>query len=452
MKSGALFRTVAVGGFNRDDVINYVDNMSERAKHTEMKLQKQIEELTAERDELLAKSGDSSNANDARKIAELQSQLKAKQDALDAVAETKAKMDKNLEQAKIAVEKAAAQAKREIENSKKMDAKIKSLSSANERLTHDLESARKEAADFKSKYEQLKSQIDANATAAQQAKSVETKETTPATDANQAKLEEQINEYREKSRRYDEACIEIGKIKLDAHAEAESITNEAKTKAENVVNDALQKSKQQLLSAKEQSEKIINQAQQQAQSIVKQANETSEKTLFKARMQSEQTILKANEQSEQTINKANTAAETRIKEARELAEKTIFEANEKAEKIMKDANEFSEKSLSDVTAQVDNIINDAKSSLTNINTGFGSFKDDLDYFRYSVRETLAKLESNFTDIDKRIADTLNRIDKSDLEKFKVTKEKKNEAVKKSDAQNKQTNQNHQSSDNKKFFR
>lgn len=141
MKSGALFRTVAVGGFNRDDVINYVDNMSERAKHTEMKLQKQIEELTAERDELLAKSGDSSNANDARKIAELQSQLKAKQDALDAVAETKAKMDKNLEQAKIAVEKAAAQAKREIENSKKMDAKIKSLSSANERLTHDLESS-----------------------------------------------------------------------------------------------------------------------------------------------------------------------------------------------------------------------------------------------------------------------------------------------------------------------
>ena len=119
---------------------------------------------------------------------------------------------------------------------------------------------------------------------------------------------------------------------------------------------------------------------------------------------------------------------------------------------MKDANEFSDKSLSDVTAQVDNIINDAKSSLTNINTGFGSFKDDLDYFRYSVRETLAKLESNFTDIDKRIADTLNRIDKSDLEKFKVTKEKKNEAVKKSDAQNKQTNQNHQSSDNKKFFR
>ena len=435
MKSGALFRTVAVGGFNRDDVINYVDNMSERAKHTEMKLQKQIEELTAERDELLAKSGDSSNANDARKIAELQSQLKAKQDALDAVAETKAKMDKNLEQAKIAVEKAAAQAKREIENSKKMDAKIKSLSSANERLTHDLESARKEAADFKSKYEQLKSQMDANATAAQQAKSVE-----------------QINEYREKSRRYDEACIEIGKIKLDAHAEAESITNEAKTKAENVVNDALQKSKQQLLSAKEQSEKIINQAQQQAQSIVKQANETSEKTLFKARMQSEQTILKANEQSEQTINKANTAAETRIKEARELAEKTIFEANEKAEKIMKDANEFSEKSLSDVTAQVDNIINDAKSSLTNINTGFGSFKDDLDYFRYSVRETLAKLESNFTDIDKRIADTLNRIDKSDLEKYKVTKEKKNEAVKKSDAQNKQINQNHQSSDGKKFFR
>ena len=30
--------------------------------------------------------------------------------------------------------------------------------------------------------------MDANATAAQQAKSVETKETTPATDANQAKL------------------------------------------------------------------------------------------------------------------------------------------------------------------------------------------------------------------------------------------------------------------------
>ena len=173
MKSGAYFRTATVGGFNKEVVLNYIDQMSERSKHNEAKLQKQIEELTAQRDSLQSVVG----SGNPEEIRAMQNQIVKLKEALTSVSETKDKLESNFDKARTAVEKSIAQAQKEAEKAKQFEAKVIELTKEKEQLESDNKNAREElrntrpaAQELQRRYNELKnSAASAPAAAAQSA-------------------------------------------------------------------------------------------------------------------------------------------------------------------------------------------------------------------------------------------------------------------------------------------
>ena len=373
-----VLRTTKIGGgFVKEDVLNYVDELNSKnylLQEELDKLKKQMEsgggiseakeaEFEAELSRLRGELGTTKNqlraAQDELKnrpvievdgqggtsedLTALRSELEtAKQEATDA------KADLASVQAELDLEK---EEKTELNNKiTELESRLTTLNEDNESLRVDLASLSAQALSGGGDSAELTARIaelENKASAAEQevvalrgeldAKNAMIEE--QAGLSNEADLQklaeyeamiaEQTNALADKDREIDNLQQQVADLKengTDSSFDMSALFMEAQMTAKKVASEA-----------RREADKKIKDATAQAEAIVAEANAKAEITVSEANQQAEQTVANANKQADETITNANAEAEKKLNDADAQAIKTVADAEESVRSSLADA-------------------------------------------------------------------------------------------------------------------
>ena len=377
MDEPTVLRTTKIGGgFVKEDVLTYLDELNSKISGLEEELKQAKESGPADPQELLKYRNQVDN---------LQEKLNASNNALRAAKKENEDLQKKLEEsekviaqlrtggAAPAAHAAGAQmsaqtqaaleaAKKEID---KLRAELKAANDkaaaapaagapANAQITAALEAAKKEIDSLRG---QLKTANDKLA-AAEKAAAAHTDKAAPAGDpaaeaelvkakqdiakltsdleAKTAQLEAKIKEASETEGK----IAELNKAKESAVADAvakkdDEIKNLNKEIEELKANASNPAAMMGTLFAEAQKtvDSLKKQAEEEANTVTKEAKDKADKVVSEAQATADKTVREANEKADMTVAKANAAAEKTIKDANDQAKSTVDDANSKADKI-----------------------------------------------------------------------------------------------------------------------
>ena len=437
MDEPTVLRTTKIGGgFVKEDVLTYLDELNSKISGLEEELKQAKESGPADPQELLKYRNQVDN---------LQEKLNASNNALRAAKKENEDLQKKLEEsekviaqlrtggAAPAAHAAGAQmsaqtqaaleaAKKEID---KLRAELKAANDkaaaapaagapANAQITAALEAAKKEIDSLRG---QLKTANDKLA-AAEKAAAAHTDKAAPAGDpaaeaelvkakqdiakltsdleAKTAQLEAKIKEASETEGK----IAELNKAKESAVADAvakkdDEIKNLNKEIEELKANASNPAAMMGTLFAEAQKtvDSLKKQAEEEANTVTKEAKDKADKVVSEAQANADKTVREANEKADKTLKEATDTAAKTIKEANETAEMTVAKANAAAEKTIKDANDQAKSTVDDANSKADKI--NAMSStvrlmlVNEIESVNSKFAD--------IKSAMAKLTSQATD-------------------------------------------------------
>ncbi|SEK81457.1 hypothetical protein SAMN02910353_01334 [Ruminococcus sp. YRD2003] len=431
MDEPTVLRTTKIGGgFVKEDVLTYLDELNSKISGLEEELKQAKESGPADPQELLKYRNQVDN---------LQEKLNASNNALRAAKKENEDLQKKLEEsekviaqlrtggAAPAAHAAGAQmnaqtqaaleaAKKEID---KLRAELKAANDkaaaapaaaapANAQITAALEAAKKEIDSLRG---QLKTANDKLAAAhtdkaapagnpAAEAELVKAKQDiaklTSDLEAKTAQLEAKIKEASETEGK----IAELNKAKESAVADAvakkdDEIKNLNKEIEELKANASNPAAMMGTLFAEAQKtvDSLKKQAEEEANSVTKEAKDKADKVVSEAQANADKTVREANEKADKTLKEATDTAAKTIKEANETAEMTVAKANAAAEKTIKDANDQAKSTVDDANSKADKI--NAMSStvrlmlVNEIESVNSKFAD--------IKSAMAKLTSQATD-------------------------------------------------------
>ncbi|MDE6521073.1 MAG: hypothetical protein K2K91_11580 [Ruminococcus sp.] len=373
MEQPTILRTTKIGGgFVKEDVIDYIDELNSKMEA----MQKELDD---------AKNSSQSNAVPQQEIARyrtqidsLQEKLNASNNALRSVRKENDELKKQLAGKGIPTGTANPQVQAELENAKKEIANLKSQLAAktaqggNQQLQNAFEAAKKEVATLKAALAEQKSAgagkapdnsaINAELAKAKQELSKLVAELKTKTDQLNAKTKESADKdakitalakESESAKKKDEEIsklnAEVSKLKADLSNPA-AIMGNFFADAQEMVNKRKQE-------ADADAEKTIKEAEEKAEKIVKEANEKADKT---------------------------------VKEANEKADKTIREYNEKTSKL----NEMSETVRSILFSEIESVSSKLATLTTTINDITAQTSDKVDEAKAIMNEARKAVETN----------------------------------------------------------
>ena len=306
MDESVVLRTAKVGGFVKEDVLQYVDELNSK----NVALEEQIKSLQE------VGPADPQEINDYKqKIEKLQEKFNTSNNSLRAAT---AELDS---------------AKKQREQDQHMISQLKdqvAKSSGSANAVAELNNVKSELSKAKSEIDRLKNiaaTAEQKAAAAlknagsQQAKSAAD---TSAKDAEISKLSSALNaaknDLNEKTKLIDEKEKEIADKKNEISKLNDDIA-ELKENAESSIAPSFDMGA------------LFTEAQKTAKKITIEARNAADKMTKDAAAESKQIIDNANAEATKTIESANTTAQTCIKEANEQAKMTVLEANLRADKV-----------------------------------------------------------------------------------------------------------------------
>ena len=344
MDEPVVLRTAKVGGFVKDDVLQYVDELNSK----NVALEEQIKALQE------------AGPADPQEIAKYRSQIDNLQDKLN-------NANNSLRAAKTELETL----KKQHESDIALINQLKSQSGgqagaavntpANAAQAAELNSAKAALIKAKEEIDKLKASVEAaenrakaaeekanNAAAAPapapaavdtSAKDAEIAEAKKALEAKTSALAAKDNELQNKIKELDD------KVKLiaDKDGEIEKLKAEIEELKENADSAAIPTSFD--MGA------LFTEAQQTAKKITIEAKNAADKAVKEAQAQAKQIVNDANAEAEKAINSANTTADKCVKDANEQAKLTILDANTRADKV----NEMADTVRNMLVTEIDGI-------------------------------------------------------------------------------------------------
>lgn len=344
MDEPVVLRTAKVGGFVKDDVLQYVDELNSK----NVALEEQIKALQE------------AGPADPQEIAKYRSQIDNLQDKLN-------NANNSLRAAKTELETL----KKQHESDIALINQLKSQSGgqagaavstpANAAQAAELNSAKAALIKAKEEIDKLKASVEAaenrakaaeekanNAAAAPapapaavdtSAKDAEIAEAKKALEAKTSALAAKDNELQNKIKELDDKA----KLIADKDGEIEKLKAEIEELKENADSAAIPTSFD--MGA------LFTEAQQTAKKITIEAKNAADKAVKEAQAQAKQIVNDANAEAEKAINSANTTADKCVKDANEQAKLTILDANTRADKV----NEMADTVRNMLVTEIDGI-------------------------------------------------------------------------------------------------
>lgn len=359
MDQPTVLRTARMGGFVKEDVLAYVDELNSK-----------IYALEEERDDLAKKAESGGGLTAAQQkeyedemtrlrgeLGTAKNQLRAAQEEL----KNRPVIDANGDGAVSSEELAKAQAEVDEMNARLIDAKADL-----ESVKAELSLSQEEVASLNSQLEAMKNDNDALRSDLNEASlagggdaALQTK-----VEEYEAELASLKAELEAKNLMIDEAAAGSSEADLQKIAEFESVIAEQnaalseKTREIEELNSQIEELKENgddggmdmgalFMEAQMTAKKVATEARQKADKRIAEANEQAESIIAEATSKAEQTIASAEEQAKQTIDSANAQADETIKNANEEAERKLNDADAKAIKTVADAEESVRSSLAD---------------------------------------------------------------------------------------------------------
>lgn len=357
-----VLRTARMGGFVKEDVLAYLDE-----------LQSKIYALEEERDDLTKKAESGGGLTAAQQkefedeLSRLRGELGTTKNQLRAAQEelkNRPVIDANGDGAVSAAELEKAQAQVDEMNAKLIDA------------TADLESVKAELSLSQEEVASLTAQLDALKNDNDSLRNDLNEASALAIDGgNSAELQAKIDEYEleivslkaeldAKNLMIDEQSGSSSEADLQRIAEFEAVVAEQnaalaeKTREIEDLNQQIAELKENgddggmdmgalFMEAQMTAKKVAVEARQKADKRISEANEQAETIIAEATAKAEQTVTAAEEQAKQTIDSANAQADETIKNANAEAERKLNDADAKAIKTVADAEESVRASLAD---------------------------------------------------------------------------------------------------------
>ena len=399
MDEPTVLRTTKIGGgFVKEDVLTYLDELNSKISGLEDELKaareagpsdsQEVTKFRNQIDNLQEKLNQSNNLLRAAKKEnedlvkqhdadqKLIAQLKAGGVGQGAPAQANAQSQAALEAAKKEIDKLRAELKAATEKGG-----APAQAAPNAQVTAALEAAKKEIdklrAELKTANDKLaaaekKGTAPAGAPAGNPAAEAELVKAKQDIAKLTADLEAKTSQLEAKIKEAAEAESKIEKLSKDS---ADSAKKDEQIKA---LNDQIAELKANasnpagmmgtlFAEAQKTVDQLKRTAEQEANQTTKDAKEKADKLVSEAQANADKTIKEANEKAEKTISEANATADKTVKEANETADKTIKEANATAEMTVAKANAAAEKTVKEANTQAKNAIDDANSKADKIN-------------------------------------------------------------------------------------
>lgn len=438
MDEPTVLRTTKIGGgFVKEDVLTYLDELNTKISNLEEELKAAKENGPADPQELITYRN---------QVENLQEKLNASNNALRAAKKENEELQKKVDESEkiIAQLKAGgaapaaaaagngqmnAQAQAALEAAKKeIDSLRNQLKASNDKLaaaekaapgaaaapaaaaanaqvTAALETAKKEIDSLRDQLKTANDKLAAaeKAAADKPAASNAAPAGNPAAEAELAKAKQEIEKLN--------ADLKSKSAELEAKIK-EASDNESKiadlTKAkENAVSEAVAKKDEEITNLNKEIAELKANANNPAAmmgTLFAEAQKTVDALKKQAEIDAEITTRDAKEKADRVVAEAQINADKAIKEANITAEKTVKEANETAELTVAKANIAAEKAIKEANAQAKNTVDDANTRADKINAMSSTVRlmlineiESVNTKFSDIKDSMARLTSQATD-------------------------------------------------------
>ncbi|MCR4647412.1 MAG: hypothetical protein K5695_18725 [Oscillospiraceae bacterium] len=364
-----VLKPAKFGGFDKDSVLTYVDELNSKIEELEKELADREEAGSSQESQLVqeykrdleaaqrqaaeyqkAAQASAAQLKDAtEKATKLAVALKAEQDGRRADAQQmKQLLNQAQSQAKAGDDTKVKELQQEIvalkgeistltsENTKLKTSATASgeLSASVQQLKDDLTSSEKEMGDLKSQLEETTAAL-ANMEGEMFAKDSQIEEyKTKAEDLEKkvAELEDKVTELENSDSGFDPG-FDMSALYAEAQKNAQQLVKTAKMNADKTTREADEKAKKTVADADAQAKKTVDDANAQAKKTVDDANAKAKTTTEEATAKAKKTVAEADAQAKLTLDEANAEAERILREA----EERMSSANAEAETILSTA-------------------------------------------------------------------------------------------------------------------
>lgn len=407
MEQPTVLRTTKIGGgFVKEDVLTYLDELNTKIEGLEKELQEA--------------NGPAQPAVDPHEIAKYRNQIDSLQEKLNKsnqiLRETKKENDelragKPVAAANPQMQAALDSARKEIENLKGQlkNANAKGAGQGNASL----DAARKEIENLRG---QLKSSEQKNselkAALAEQKSSAGNQADNTALNAELAKAKQDIAKINAELKSRTEQLNAKIKESADKDIKITKLTKDASSSADKDAEIAQLKEKLNNPTAllNDLMNSILNNAQESAEKSKKEAKEEAEKTIKEASEKADKIIRDADASAKKTVDEANATAKKTIDNANAEAKKTVDTANADAEKTVNDANSKASK-LNEMSSTVRTII---LNEIESVNSKFTSLSDAINNLTSQTSDKMKEVKTIIDDARKAVesneSNTLKLVD------------------------------------------
>lgn len=211
-----------------------------------------------------------------------------------------------------------------------------------------------------------------------------------------------------------EAKNTADRIIQEARSAADKVTRESKAQAQQIVDDANEKAAKTTDDANRKAAETLEDANTRAKDTLETANRKAENTIDEANFKASSTINSANKKAIETIEHANKKAAVTIDDANFLATTTINEANEKAAHTLNDANKQAKETIEDANQKAENVKNLSisireriKSELDMLSENVSTMTGKINSFANSAQDTLKSTKSLIDEADMSVGENGN---------------------------------------------
>lgn len=442
MDEPTVLRTTKIGGgFVKEDVLTYLDELNSKISGLEAELKQAKESGPADPQEVLKYRNQLDNlqeklnaSNNALRAAkkeneELQkkvdegqkiiAQLRAGGAAPAAGAQVNAQTQAALEAAKHEIDKLRGELKAANE---KAAAPAGGAAPANAQITAALEAAKKEIDSLRGQLKTANDKLAAAEKAAAAASAAGDKAAAapagnPAAEAELVKAKQDIAKLTAEL----ESKTSQLEAKIKEAADTDSKIAELNKAKETAVADAVAKKDEEIGNLNKEIEELkanasnpaammgtlFAEAQKTVDSLKKQAAEEAEATTKEAKEKADKLVSDAQFNADKTIREAEQKAKAALEEANVTASKTVKEANETAEMTVAKANSAAEKAINDANAQAKSTVEDANSKADKINAMSSTVRLMLINEIESVNTKFADIKASMAKLTSQATDRMN---------------------------------------------
>lgn len=321
MENTGLLRTTKFGGFEKSDVLNYIDRIDSEKRELELKLKEALENVNPVFDD-----GESEKLR--VEVAELNNKIAAKDSDIQS-------MEQSAAEQKEFYEGQIAKLNEMLENSgssaTETDALIEQIKMRDESIAEKDETI----AELERQISQLKSDCENK-------------------DSKIIGLNSEIEELK-LNQGGGQGAIDMGTMFAEAQKTVNKLTLEAKNNADKVVKEAEEKAESTISEAEEKAERTISDAEEKAERIISEAEEKAADTISNAEKDAAQKTADIERQSK-AVSDITDSIKNLLSEKLNAVSESLAQAEKNISDAVKSVSETYENVQSDTT--VEDMLND----------------------------------------------------------------------------------------------